>query len=134
MAEDVTMDGLRSCQREGRVPLAKRGRLVKGAVIGTPNAVAEDVTMDGLRSCQREGRVPLAKRGRLVKEQCSNSECRPEKGTKIGFSTVGARRLPSGQFFGLRDVAASTGDRCCGQRVVILTRMSRLQENSGELQ
>ena len=38
-----------TAQREGRVPLAKRGRLVKGAVIEPRMPWPKDVTMDGLR-------------------------------------------------------------------------------------
>ena len=40
----------------------------------------------------------------------------PEKGTKIGFGTAGARRLPMCGFFEQRDVAASPRERRCEQR------------------
>ena len=81
-------------KREGWVPLAKSGRLVKGGG-RTLNAVAEDATRDGLRHSGNEKDGSHWLQGTSPRSRCQTQNVVPEKGTKIGFGTAEARKLPT---------------------------------------
>ena len=76
VSKEVTRAGCDTDQREGRVPLAKRGRLVKGAVIGPRMPWPKTSRWTGCDTAEREAvigpRMPWPKTSR-------GTGCDPEK-------------------------------------------------------